>query len=334
MERRKVQVTGGSTYTVSLPKEWAEDNDVEAGTELAMFPRRGSIVAEVLDTEGSNTEGVMDITDVEGDHLVRAVITMYVAGFDVIRFEGEHITGEQRRVLRETGRRLSGLEVVEETRDVITFHELLDSSEISLHRTVSRMRLIVTGMFEDAVSALVDGDEVLAEDVVERDDEPDRMFAMVNRIFRASLRDLRSVDDLDVTREECFDYYSAARQLERIADHSTKIAEVAVDMDRTLDDEVAAAVESASDAASSVVEGALESLLEAEKEDEATELANDALDSLPEVERRTKEADRLVRSLEPEDAQLMGLVVDSIGRTADYGANVGETALQSAAPEL
>lgn len=334
MERRKVQVTGGSTYTVSLPKKWAEDNEVDAGTELAMFPQTGSIVAEVLEDEGSKTEGVMDITDVEDDHLVRAVITMYVAGFDVIRFEGDQITGEQRRVLRETGRRLSGLEVVEETRDVITFHELLDSSEISLHRTVSRMRLIVTGMFEDAVSALVEGDEVLAEDVVERDDEPDRMFAMVNRIFRASLRDLRSVDDLGVTREECFDYYSAARQLERIADHSTKIAEAAVEMEGPLGEEVAAAVQSASDAASSVVEDALESLMEAEEESKATDLANAALDSLPEVERRTKEADRLVRGLEPQDAQLMGLVVDSIGRTADYGANVSETALQSAAPEL
>jgi len=31
METRKVQVTGGSTYTVSIPKTWATENDVEEG---------------------------------------------------------------------------------------------------------------------------------------------------------------------------------------------------------------------------------------------------------------------------------------------------------------
>ncbi len=333
MEKRRVQVTGGSTYTVSLPKDWAEENGVDAGTELGMFPQNGSIVAEVLAREGVGTEGVMDISDVDGEHLVRAVITMYVAGFDVMRFESDDITGDQRRSLRDTSRRLAGLEVVEETRDHITFHEILDSGEISMHRTVSRMRLIVKGMFEDSVAALVDDDAGLARDVVERDDEPDRMFAMVNRMFRASLRDLRSVEELGVTREECFDYYSAARQLERIADHSTKIAEAAVELDGSLDDDVAEAVEEASDAAFSVVEDALESLLESDDDREATELANAALDSLPDVEERTKTADQLIRGLEPGEAQQMGLVVDSIGRTADYGANVGETALQSAAPE-
>ncbi len=334
MERRKVQVTGGSTYTVSLPKRWAEENDVEAGTELGMFPRGGAVVAEVIGRDEAGREGVMDISDVDGEHLVRAVITMYVAGFDIIRFESDGITGEQRRVLRDSSRRLAGLEVVEETRDQITFHEILDSSEISMHRTVSRMRLIVKGMFEDSVAALVDGDRELARDVVERDDEPDRMFALVNRMFRASLRDLRSVEELGVTREECFDYYSAARQLERIADHSTKIAEAAVELDDPLDEEVSAAVEDASDAAFSVVEDALESLLESDDDREATELANAALDSLPEVEGMTKKADQLIRGLEPGEAQQMGLVVDSIARTADYGANVSETALQSAAPEM
>jgi len=43
--------------------------------------------------------------------------------------------------------------------------------------------------------------------------------------------------------------------------------------------------------------------------------------------------DELLRDLDPTRAQqLLGLVVDSVLRSADYGGNVAETALQKAAP--
>jgi len=52
METRKVQVTGGSTYTVSLPKTWANDNDVSAGTTVEFYPED----SELLLTPQSETE--------------------------------------------------------------------------------------------------------------------------------------------------------------------------------------------------------------------------------------------------------------------------------------
>ena len=42
---RKVQLTGGSTYTISLPKEWATTNDVETGTPLVLYPSDDRLVA-------------------------------------------------------------------------------------------------------------------------------------------------------------------------------------------------------------------------------------------------------------------------------------------------
>ena len=34
METRKVQLAGGSTYTVSLPKQWAIEHGIEAGARV------------------------------------------------------------------------------------------------------------------------------------------------------------------------------------------------------------------------------------------------------------------------------------------------------------
>ena len=65
METRKVQVTGGSTYTVSLPKSWATDQGIEAGSEVEFYPEEGSLFLTPR-TETSPTEGTLDVTSPPG----------------------------------------------------------------------------------------------------------------------------------------------------------------------------------------------------------------------------------------------------------------------------
>jgi len=38
METRKIQIAGGTTYTVSLPKDWASDHGLEAGARVRVHP--------------------------------------------------------------------------------------------------------------------------------------------------------------------------------------------------------------------------------------------------------------------------------------------------------
>ncbi|MFB6187689.1 MAG: AbrB/MazE/SpoVT family DNA-binding domain-containing protein, partial [Halobacteriaceae archaeon] len=147
MEQRKVQVTGGSTYTVSLPKSWANQNDIEAGSEIAFFPDKDSLLLSTP-TQDEKTEGSLDISDLEGESLKRAVMTMYVSGFDILNLEADRISAYQRRVIREAAQSLVGLEVIEETSTRVVIQDLLDSSELSIHNAVRRMRLIALSMLE------------------------------------------------------------------------------------------------------------------------------------------------------------------------------------------
>ncbi|HKL29773.1 MAG TPA: phosphate uptake regulator PhoU, partial [Natrialbaceae archaeon] len=169
METRKVQVTGGSTYTVSLPKDWATKNDVSAGSQVEFYPEDDSLLLTPK-TEEERVRGTMDISDLEGEKLTRAVMTMYVSGFDVIALEAGRITSDQRRAIRTATQGLVGLEVLEETGDRVVIRDLLDSSELSIHNAVTRMGLISESMLADAVAALTGDDDDLAHDVIERDD--------------------------------------------------------------------------------------------------------------------------------------------------------------------
>jgi len=110
METRKVQVTGGSTYTVSLPKGWATDNGVSGGSVVEFHPEADTLLL-TPQSEEEKTEGELDITGLEGDELMRAVVTMYVSGFDIVTLETAQVTAAQRRTIREATQGLVGLEV-------------------------------------------------------------------------------------------------------------------------------------------------------------------------------------------------------------------------------
>ncbi|WP_256403378.1 phosphate signaling complex PhoU family protein [Halorubrum salinum] len=330
METRKVQVTGGSTYTVSIPKTWATDNDVEAGTEIEFHPDGDSLFLTPR-SESERTRGTLDISDLSGQALARAVTTMYVSGFDTIELTSQDITTEQRSVIRDAVQSLVGLEVLEETRDTVVIQDLLDSSELSIHNAVTRMRLISLSMLEDAITALSEHDHDLARDVIGRDDDLDRLWLVVSRIFRATLRTPKAVEELGLPREVCFDYHSSARQLERIGDHATKIAHLTLNIEDPLPDDVVDAVDDLHADAVEVIDTAMDALFDEDSES-ATQRANEARTGVRAIDERVRAIDELLRDLDPARAQLLGLVVDSVLRSADYGGNVAETALQKAAP--
>jgi len=325
-----VQVTGGSTYTVSLPKEWATDNDVSGGSVVEFYPEEDSLLLTPR-RENQKVEGTLDITGLEGDELTRAVVTMYVSGFDVITLQTTQVSAAQRRTIREATQGLVGLEVIGETSERVRLQDLLDSSELSMNNAITRMRLVSMTMLADAVTALLENDDDLAADVVQRDDDVDRLWSMVSRVFRSVLRDPSVAATVGLDRETCFDIHSSARQLERIADHAAKIATHADTLGAPPED-AADAIRELHEEASEIVEMAMDALLE-DDSDRATRLAHDARQRINGIDELAREVDDRIRQLDPQQAQLLGLVVDSLSRSADYGGNVAETALQNAAPK-
>ncbi len=331
METRKVQVTGGSTYTVSLPKDWATENDVSSGSTVE-FHAEGDLLLLTPQTADGHTKGTLDISDLTSEHeLRRAVMTMYVSGFDVITLTTDRMTADQRRTIRDATQGLVGLEVIEEMPNKMVLQDLLDSSELSMKNAVTRMRLMALTMLEDAVEALITDDDELANDVMERDDDVDRLWYMTSRVFRTVLRNPTAANEVGFSRETCFDLQSSARQLERVADHATKIAELALEVGE-IPEPAANPLRELRTEAARVPDTAMDALL-ADDSDEAVELASEARGHVDVIESHVREVDKEIHEFDPQLAQVLGLVVDSLSRTADYGTNIAESALQKAAPQ-
>ena len=84
---------------------------------------------------------------------------------------------------------------------------------------IPRMVEVAAGMLKDSLDAFARGDTELARDVIKRDDEEDRLKSQTfNELVHLMQRDASSI-------QRGMDIILIARNLERIADHATNIAE-------------------------------------------------------------------------------------------------------------
>jgi len=116
METRKVQLSGGTTYTVSLPKFWAEDHDIDAGSLLYLYPNAdGSLLIEAA--EKAATEGhsvTVETDDADEAELRETVTALYLIGVDEVRIrDRSDDIAEVEHVVRQVIADLTGFEILE-----------------------------------------------------------------------------------------------------------------------------------------------------------------------------------------------------------------------------
>ena len=113
-------------------------------------------------------------------------------------------------------------------------------------------------------------------------------------------------------------------------DHAVKIAGL-VDNLGSIPSEIADDLVTLHADAESVLESSMDALVDDDPE-QATRLAQEAVDAVAAIDEHSRALDDALRDMEPVEAQWLGLVVDSLSRSADYGGNIAENALQKAAP--
>ncbi|MFC7164730.1 phosphate signaling complex PhoU family protein [Halospeciosus flavus] len=326
METRKIQQVGGGTYTVSIPVQWANDHDIEAGNTAYLYTHRdGSLVVRWNEKEHSE----LATTDIELDDTApevaeRMLVAAYSAGFKKIQLRNsEGLSSAQRRAIDTCTRGLTGVEITEESTHHVTVQGLLDASDVSIRQSTIQLQYITLSMYQAALDFFA-GESTESEHIITRDDEADRIFHLITRHFNRSLLDLAELDLLGITRPQLFEYYVTARQLERIADHAAKIARCVQRTEYTVSEELVTESRAIGENARQVVEEASDAIINGE----STEMAHSALDDCEHVIQEARNLDRTLIDHSPEEAYILTRVLDSIIRTAKYGGNIAEIALR------
>jgi phosphate uptake regulator len=322
--QRKIQKTGGSTYFVTLPKGWADGVGIKPGALVTLMPSESGALLLVPESLSQVNRCTIELEDWDFDRFQREIISRYIVGYDIIEIRRDRIRPEQRRMMREIAQGLVGLEIFDETQEAVMLQAMVNVRDFPVERTLSRIFDITHAMLNDAVSAFCRHDGELARDVLERDGDIDRLVLLVARQFSLLLRDLLLEEDVGLSRLDFLHYHTVSDQLERVADHASKISQATLALGSAVQKTVAKEIEQRARDAMLVLGRAVQAF-----ESGNLELANQVLhekgraDELFQVTRKT------ASEKQPEAAPSVSIVIDSLLRIREYAFNIAETALDA-----
>lgn len=328
METRKIQLSGGTTYTVSLPKSWAQEHGIEPGSVVSLHPNGdGSMLLDVIEDEGTeDLTNVIDVTTTNPGAFDHQLFALYAVGCDsiVLRDRNGHSL-DQQQAIESAIDGLSGFEMLEVAEKRIKLVNLVDAENIDIRKSALRLRLVVLSMHRDSIKAIANGDEELAKTVIRRDDEADKLFSMVTRHFRRALTDLREIKKLGHSRQQLFEYYYICRQFERVADHAVKMVMLGVKTDEDIPAALVEHLREHGERSRTIIDDAADVVLGRAD----IKMAHEALST---CEQLLTDIDTVERDLydygQSDAAYTTGLLLDSIRRSAKYGGNVAEMGIQ------
>ncbi|HLF15854.1 MAG TPA: phosphate uptake regulator PhoU [Candidatus Thermoplasmatota archaeon] len=328
MELRKLQVTGGSTHVVSLPKKWVDRNRLGRSDTVAIHEEPDGSLLLIPHSEARTPTRTLTVQlpDLpKGEDVVRRLVGAYLAGADeiLVKASGNRMDPKIRQQIRDVTRDLVGVEILEESGSSMTLQDLVGVSDMDLRKTLTRMQRIARIMYDDALTALRERDAKLAQEVAARDDELDRLLWMVSKQMHALLEQPRLAAKLNVPPAEALNFFLVARALERMGDHATKIATNVGSLgDQKVPDAVVKGLLDHADTVRKVWDEAFSSLKKVD-----FDLACQTADHGQGAAKWRASFPNLLRNLPHEVVGPLTLVADSIDRVRGYAVDVAEVAM-------
>ncbi|HYB77611.1 MAG TPA: PhoU domain-containing protein [Thermoplasmata archaeon] len=327
MEGRKLQLAGKSTFLVSLPKRWVTNAGLKAGDTLFVDTETDGSVSVRL-RSGSRPvvrrKSFVERGEETREHLLRKLIGAYISGFGLIEVRYSPSRGAfVRKVAREFCHLVIGPEVIEESAGSILIQDLSDPSELSSEKCLRRMHLTVRAMLEDAVAGLKSGNETTVHDVGQRSQDVSRLYWMVAKQYH--LAHGGPSDGQGVTW--IHGHRLIAKLLERIGEHAQRISTngAALASARGLDPKLLEQINEARTSAVAILDKAFNALVTRN-----IDAANEAIDARVEHQKRIDDLARLVSARRGPSLLPLGTIVDSLGRTVVYAAEIAEEAIDLA----
>src|SRR3989337_1056785 len=329
MEGRKLQLTGGSTYVVSLPKRLVIASGLKKGDTVFLEAERdGSVTVRPrpMERPAARKKVFEETGEEKRDHLLRKLIGAYISGFALIEVRFRPETGPcVRRVAREFCRMVVGPEVIEESRNSVLIQDLSDPAELSAEKCLRRMHMTVRAMLEDALLAVRTRDDALSKDVAQRDEDVDRLYWMVAKQYHiaytappgsATESSLAGIPNQRLI----------AKLLERVGDHAERIARAVPELgERGLEPRIIKELESATASSIGILDRAFHALVTG-----AVDEANEAIDARMAHQKLIDALSHHVATKKGEELLALAAIVDSLGRAAGYATDIAEIAINHA----
>ncbi len=334
-EVRKLQLVGGSTYVLSLPKKWVDDMHLKTGDPVSIVKNANNSLSLLPPTSvqsKSNSRSTAIIGQKDSiESIQRKIIAMYLAGYHIIEIhtKGGRIQLNQKQAIRDLVRtNMIGTEIVESTPESITI-QILTSPELSISDALKRMFLLTSTMHRQAIDALKEMDTELGEETIHLDDEVDRFSLYIMRNLTLAVEHERVLRDIGLQKpSDCISYRIVVKSVERIADHAVSIASRVKFLKSTLESSILQKITKLSEESLKVFEDSIEAL---NKRDYI--LADTVASDANRIAEKEKEfTDSLEES--KKYSSVIKFVLEDIRRTAEYSSDIAEAVINETVQDV
>ena len=327
MDIRKIQMSGGSSYIVSLPKKWITRNKIHKNDPVGLIEQDDGTILITPNTTGEQVQKVWNYeVSAVTDHtlFLRSLIGAYFAGYTTMRIWAHgRLPPFASEKIREFTSMAIGQEVVAETETEIIIKDLLNPAEMPLENTLSRMSVIVQKMHEDAVRALRNRDFELAQNVISRDNDVDRLHWLIGRQTNLILGDINLARKMNVPLDGIMNYFLVSRIIERVGDHASRIAHNTIKLGECKPpEEILDMIEEVNKDSIVIFKSSIKSFFDHNLK-EANDIINDSL----EFEERCSGINKKALNYQAPIAIPLVAISDSMRRVGDYSADICENVI-------
>ncbi len=215
----------GSSILVSLPKEWVVANNLDKGNQVELETGQDTISISANKEMRPTKELVISYPLPKDENIVADITGAYLLGYDIIQITSKLIIpGEDREQIRNSMRRLVGMEIIEEDASNINMQFLLDATTLNPEKILKRISSIALGMYDDVSNGLILDDKSNLQTLSKRDVEVNRQYFLLVRLIRSTLVDKRLANVFNLENIDILDYRVAANLLENAGDTIVELA--------------------------------------------------------------------------------------------------------------
>jgi phosphate uptake regulator len=186
VELRKMQVVGRASFSVTLPPDWVKENKLKPSDQITITREDDGtlkLAPATIREEAKEVKITIDADKYKYPGLLkRLIIGGYSRGCDSIEIVSKHTISENhRREINDATNGLIGMGIVESTSNRVMLQSVVDASKFPLKPLLKRFCEIITSMYEDALQALKDNDHSLATDIINRENEVNKIYWLMGR---------------------------------------------------------------------------------------------------------------------------------------------------------
>jgi len=320
-------MTGGSSFVVTLPKDWIQEMHIKKNDPVGLItqPDGTLLVTKKITEEPLQRVKEIDIAHIaDPSFLFRVLIGTYITGYTAIKISSkQRFPPFVRTVVRDFTQMTIGQEVVEETDTSITVKDLLNPVEMPFDNTIKRMFVIVRNMHEDAITALETHNNTLATDVINRDMDSDRLNWLIARQTNMIMQNPSLSRKMEVSVSKAMNYHLISRIIERIGDHAVRIAENTQPIiEMELDSKIITSVKKANTLSMNIFDKSIISFFNVDIRE-----AHKTIESISVLEKICGDISNMAFKQETVAAISLSYIAESIRRAGEYSGDISENVI-------